>query len=230
MNTPGATRTAPPAGHGPTAPPPNRPERDTPGEAGPPSGRRPIGWGLALIGAGALWLLALTGVAIPWELVLPVAMIGVGALLLLGGRLVTHSGLIGLGVVLSVLALAMTVTPGAVAISAGDRNHVVTDLADLESDYRLGAGTMVIDLRNLELPVGTTEVDAGVGMGELVVLVPRQLAVEGDSRVGMGDIVAFGTSRGGIAPTLTFEEPGSDGARTLVLDLRVGLGSIEVAR
>jgi hypothetical protein len=191
---------------------------------------RPIGWGLALIGAGVLWLLALAGVDIPWAIVLPALVIGVGVLLLVGGRVIGRSGLIGVGIVLSVLALSVSVTPTAVPVSAGDRVHTVTDPGDLESDYQLGAGSLVIDLRELELPAGTTQITAGVGMGELIVHVPARTAVEGEGRVAMGEVVAFDTTRGGIAPTLTFTESADGSDRILVLDLRVGLGSIEVDR
>jgi hypothetical protein len=185
---------------------------------------------VALIGAGVLWLLALAGVDIPWGIVLPAALIGVGVLLLVGGRMVSRSGLIGLGIALSVLALALSVTPTAVPVDAGDRTYAVTDVGELESNYQLGAGSLVIDLRDLELPVGTTELTAGVGMGELIVLVPDGTVVEGEGRVAMGEVVAFDTSRGGIAPTLTFTEAPDGSDRVLVLDLRVGLGSIEVDR
>jgi hypothetical protein len=129
-----------------------------------------------------------------------------------------------------VLALVFPVVPGTASISAGDRTHVVTDVGDLASDYRLGAGTLTVDLRDLELPDGTTDVTASVGMGELVVRVPPGVAIDGEARVGMGEVAAFDTSRGGVAPTLTLRRPGDTSDDVLVLELRVGLGSIEVTR
>jgi hypothetical protein len=56
-----------------------------------------VGWALALIGAGVLRLLHLAGVAIVWELVLPVAVVVIGVVLLAGGRRVERSGLSGWG-------------------------------------------------------------------------------------------------------------------------------------
>lgn len=182
-----------------------------------------------MIAAGTLWLLSLAGVPILWELVLPVALVVIGILLLAGGR-IARSGLIGLGVVVTVVALAVSVTPAGVPVSAGDRTHTVTDVADLESHYRLGAGSLTVDLRDVELPEGTTELTAEVGMGELIVRVPPAVTVEGEGRVAMGEVLAFEDTRGGIAPTLTFTEPGHETGRVLILDLQVGLGSIEVDR
>lgn len=241
MTTPGPTHTdrpitsaSPPPPVGPaTTGGPTTPRGPAPA-GGPddrrPPGARPIGWGLALIGAGVVWLLALAGVSIPWELVLPVALLVIGVLLLAGGRWMAHSGLIGLGVVLAVFALVSPVAPGPASVSAGDRTHTVTDVSDLESDYRLGAGTLTIDLTDLDLPPGTTALTASVGMGELVVRVPPDVTVEGEARVGMGDVVAFDASRGGIAPTLDLRRPGASADDVLELELRVGLGSIEVVR
>ena len=230
MTTSGQTRTGLPPATRPPASPPRSAASDAPGAPDPPRAPRSLGWGLALIGAGVLWILALTGVSVPWEIVLPVLVIGVGVVLLVAGRAVSRSGMIGLGIALSVLALAVSVTPTAVPVSAGDRTHSVTDIADLESNYQLGAGSLVLDLRDLELPDGTTELTAGVGMGELVVRVPAGAVVRGEGRVAMGEVVAFDGSRGGIAPTLTFAESADGSDRILVLDLRVGLGSIEVDR
>jgi hypothetical protein len=138
-----------------------------------------------------LWLLSLTGVTIAREIVLALAMIAIGVLLLAGGRLIARSGLIGLGVVTGVLALALSVTPESMLFSAGDRTHTVTDIADLDANYRLGAGSLTIDLRGLELPAGTTEVTAGVSMGELIIHVPPEATVEGEGRAAPGEVVTL---------------------------------------
>jgi predicted membrane protein len=214
-------------------PPPPPPEDRAPEE--PPAARphpvtRPIGWALALIGAGILWLLTLAGIQIDWELVLPITIITVGLALLVGGRRVARSGLIGLGIVLTAIALIVSVTPMQVSLSAGDRSHTVTDIAELESSYRLGAGTLTLDLRDLELPAGTTELDASVSMGELVVRVPDDVAVTGTGNTLAGEVVAFGRTTAGLAPRRTLDELGVDDGPVLDLQLRTGLGRIEVTR
>jgi hypothetical protein len=189
--------------------------------------RRPVWWGLAMIAAGILWLLSLAGVPIRWELVLPSALIVVGVLVLARPRS-DAGGLTGLGIVLLVLTLFTAVLPGAASVSAGDRLHVVADVGDLDEDYSLGAGTLVLDLGDLEL-TEAAEVSAQVGMGELVVVVPDDVRLEGTARVGLGEVEAFGEATGGVAPTVELGE-GDAEATVLTLDLQVGLGQIEVRR
>ncbi len=222
-------RTGPPAG-GPTPPPPD--DRSAAEPAGVPPGpaTRPIGWAVALIGAGVLWLLHLVGVTIAWGLVLPMVIIGIGLVLLAGGRRVAHSGLIGLGVVLMVIALILPMSPVVPSVTAGDQTHTVTDLTELEAAYRLGAGTLTIDLRDLELPAGTTELAATVSMGELVVLVADDVTVTGTGQAVAGEVVSFGRTTAGFAPRRALTEAGVTDGPVLDLELRTFFGRIEVTR
>jgi phage shock protein PspC (stress-responsive transcriptional regulator) len=55
----------------------------------------------------------------------------------------------------------------------GDRTVAVTSTENLHSDYRLGIGSLELDLGALQLPVGETHVDASVDVGELRVIVPQ---------------------------------------------------------
>lgn len=224
-------RLEPPSGGPP--PPPSPPDDGVPAE--PPGGQspptaRPLGLGLALIGAGIVWLLHLVGVQMDWQLVLPVAMIAIGLVLLVGGRHVARGGLIGLGIVLTLVALVMSVTPMPFSVTAGDRTHTITDAGQLESSYRLGAGTLTLDLRDLELPPGTTELDASVSMGELIVRVPEDVTVTGSGHMIAGEVVGFGRTIAGVAPRRVLDEPGVEDGPVLDLQLRTGLGRIEVTR
>jgi hypothetical protein len=191
--------------------------------------RRQVGLAFALITIGVVWLLALAGVSLPWELLVPGALIVTGVLVLLSSRWRGGNGLVGFGIALAIFALVVAV-PTPAALSAGDRTIAVTDVADLEDRYGLGAGTMTLDLRGLELPSGTTEVEAGVNLGELVVVVPPDATVTGEGRVFLGEIEHFDRTSGGVAPRAEFAEPGDDADRILDLRLRVGLGQIEVRR
>jgi len=221
-------RTGPPVGG---SPPPTPGPTPQPGPPTDPDRRTgPIGWALALIGAGVLWLLHLAGVAIPWELVLPIGIIAIGVALLIGGRHVARSGLLGLGIVLTAIAIVVALTPMSLSFSAGDRNYTVSDVADLEPSYSLGAGTMTLDLRDLELPPGKTELSASVSMGELVVRVPEDVTVTGTGHTVAGEVVSFGRTAAGIAPRRALDELGGEDAPILELELRTGLGRIEVTR
>lgn len=223
-------RTEPPVGATPPAPPTeDRAPEETP-RAQPGPTARPIGLGLALIGAGVLWLLHLAGVLVNWQVVLPIAIIAIGLGLLIGGRHVARGGLIGLGIVLTVVALVVSVTPMQLSITAGDRTHTVTDLAELEPSYSLGAGTLTLDLRDLELPPGTTELGATVSMGELLVRVPDDVTVTGSGHTIAGEVVSFGRTTAGVAPRRALDETGVENGPVLDLELRTGLGRIEVTR
>ncbi len=231
-------------GAGPTAPttPPSpgepAPAQDVPGDHDPASSRRSgLAWGLALIAAGVLWLLWLSGVAIPWGLVLPLTLIAVGALVLARPR-AEGGGLIGLGIVVMILGLAQPGLPITSSFTAGERSHTITDVTDLDDTYALGAGSLVLDLRDLDLGPGPAdgpvELSARVTFGELIVRVPEHVRVRGAARVAFGEVAHFGRADGGVNPRAVFDEAATSGdARdddVLELDLRVAFGQIEVRR
>jgi hypothetical protein len=222
--------TRPPV-HGEEPPRPRPPEGHQPHGGEPPGGRGhgAVGWGVALIAAGVLWLLSLAGVSLDWEVLLPAALLATGVAVLVWPRSVA-SGLLGLGVALLVLTLFVAILPGATSVSAGDRIFTVADAAALADTYDLGAGNLVLDLGALELSEAT-EVTARVGMGELVVIVPEDVRLDGRARVGLGEVEVLGDATGGVAPRVDLGSVGSaPGAEVLTLDLQVGMGQIEVRR
>jgi phage shock protein PspC (stress-responsive transcriptional regulator) len=85
-------------------------------------------------------------------------------------------------VVITLVALIAVVVAAAAVFAAvfnvhvgrgiGDRNYAVTNVQNLQSDYRLGIGTLDLDLSALQLPVGETHLDASVDVGDLHVIVP----------------------------------------------------------
>ncbi len=213
------------------ASPPGSTSGSTSDPKGPPTWRdRSTGWGLGLVAVGIVWLLALAGVPIDWEVLLPGALVVIGVLVLVGLPRGIGEGLVGIGVVVAVIAALTTITPPTTVVGVGDRTHTVTSVADLESDYGLGLGSLTVDLRAVDLPPGTTEVDVGLILGEVIVRVPRDVTVRGVGRAFMGDVSAVGTSSGGIAPRLAFDDSGGQPDRVLELDVRVGLGRVEVSR
>ena len=209
------------------APPPPPPEAAEP--AGPPRPSRPLGFALVLIAAGVLWLLSELGPSVPWEFVLPAGILTIGVLILTVGRNGRTDGLIGLGILLSVIAVAGSVVAVPVPFSAGDRTEQPQSVEELEPEYSLGAGELVLDLRDLDLREVRT-VRARIGLGDLLVRVPAGVSVTGNVRVGMGELVAFDEDRAGFAPELGLRQEGVPGSPTLDLDLSAGMGKIEVTR
>lgn len=212
----------------PTTSPPPAGER--PWDREPPP-HRPVAAGVVLVAVGALWLLHVLGVTIAWPVLLPMAVIAIGLAILVGGRSRVTAGLVPLGVVLAVLAGVVALLPGSTSLEAGDRDLVVADLAELEERYELGAGQLTLDLRELDLPAGTTTpLELRVGLGELVVRVPDDVTVTVDGRVTAGELVAFDTRVDGVGPRRQLTVDGAPGAGTLAIEASVGLGTLEVSR
>ena len=110
----------------------------------------------------------------------------------------------------------------------GDRSEQPTSPAQLR-EYELGVGNFELDLRQLQLPPGTTTVEVRVGIGELAVEVPQGVSVQVVASSGLGEVQVFGDQDSGIASRIdASSEQGGD--RRLALDARVGLGQVRVER
>lgn len=192
--------------------------------------------GSLLVIAGAVLLLAQVGVlASPWPAIPALLLVAAGgAIALEGFRGVWHGGLVGLAVILTFITALSTTAANSWHMTAGgmgDRMHAPLEMTDLEEHYELGAGTLVVDLRQLTLPEGTTPLTADVGMGEIEVRVPDDVAVNVTADAGTGEIVLFGEQEGGLGLDRTYATPGYEAAgRKLQLELNVGMGRIEVTR
>lgn len=162
--------------------------------------------------------------------VLASALAVVGAGLLLGTVVGRSRGLIVLGVVLTVLAAVSSVADVPLRGGAGERRWAPTSAAVAERSYRLGAGNARLDLSAIDLAGRRTHIDASVGMGRLSVDVPDGVDLEIRAHTGFGDIDVLGDVDDGVDVTKRAEidEPFDEG--TLVLDLRVGMGQLEVRR
>lgn len=110
----------------------------------------------------------------------------------------------------------------------GERSIVVTQVESLRGDYRLGIGSLKLDLGAVQLPVGETHVDASVDVGELRVIVPAGvgLRMHGTAELGEVDLPGPAYADGRNVESDLIEP----GARMLVLDAHAGLGSVKVER
>jgi predicted membrane protein len=135
---------------------------------------------------------------------------------------------VALTAVLSVAVAANWDLGVPLAGGVGDRTERPATPADLVT-YELGAGDLLLDLRQLQVPPGTTAVEARVGVGELAVAVPGGVSVRVVASSGLGEVQALGEQESGVANRVdTTVEAGGD--RRLELDLRVGIGQVRVAR
>jgi hypothetical protein len=218
---------------------PAPPLQEEPVESPPP--RVPLGrvaLGLILLAVGLGWLLqSLDVIDVPWDALLPASLIAVGAVLVVGSRTGRHSGLIALGIVLTlVTALAAAVDVPLIG-GAGQREITPLTAADLEARYDLAVGQMVIDLSSLQLRSGDrVELEARVGLGELVVELPENIPIEANARASVGEVDVLGQQASGFGPEREFGTcrvgrplPGGP-PPCVVLNLSVGMGEVRVSR
>ena len=106
----------------------------------------------------------------------------------------------------------------------GDRVYRPASIADVRDRYKLGLGTLKLDLSRLP----TTEelhVKAWVGFGDLRVIVPRDASVVVDSHAKLGDISVLANHDEGHNAHVI-----AGGGKKLFIDARIGAGEIDVTR
>jgi hypothetical protein len=194
---------------------------------GPAAATVLVGALLVLVGIG--WLLDAAGIGVPWRAILPAALIAVGLACVAGAFRGRQHALMAVGVAL-VVVLSLAVAADwdldlPLAAGVGDRTERPVTPADLR-EYELGVGNFVLDLRGLQVPAGTTAVEARVGIGELVVQLPQGVAVEVVASSGVGQVQVLGREENGLASRIETSAGGGD--RRLRLDARSGLGQVRV--
>src|SRR5689334_913750 len=68
----------------------------------------------------------------------------------------------------------------------GQRHYRPASVEELRSDYQLGAGELIVDARDVDLPAGTTDMNVDVGIGHAVIRVPQDACVSSDVKIGAG--------------------------------------------
>lgn len=187
---------------------------------------------LVLIGIGGFALLVVAAVVATG---LGYGLVAVGAIVLLGIALIAAS--FGSGARWLILpALALTIGVG-VATAAdlnlkggvGKRDYHPVSAAVIPADgYELGIGRLAIDLRDIDWGEDRVlDLDARVGVGQLVVAVPSGVCVEADAHAGAGDLVVAGQQVDGAGVDLRTGE-GARGTPRLRIDAEVDLGQITI--
>ena len=188
------------------------------------SGR--AGLGIVLLAAGVLWLLAATDIVdLSYRVAIGILLVVVGLAIALSR---SHRGplvLVGILVVLAGIP-ALFVDNDVWTEGVGDETVSPAQTADLVP-FEHGIGKLTVDLRAPGLELDDETVEASLGIGDLLVLVPADTDVRVDAHVGIGNIEALGGSEDGL--DVDFERiSGTSGAQELELELEVGIGSIRV--
>ncbi|RPA12281.1 PspC domain-containing protein [Gordonia sp. OPL2] len=133
------------------------------------------------------------------------------------------SGLVPLALALGVAVVATTAVghfDGLPAGGAGERVWKPISENDIESEYSLTVGKMVLDLRDVDLTRDRTVALHG-GIGEIQVLVGENMNVRADCDSTVGDYVCPAGLDGG--------RDGTEGP-VLTIDATTNIGHVEVAR
>lgn len=202
---------------------------EAPGE-GPGGIARRSALGVAvLIGLFGLFVAGAAAAALGSGAVAAIVVI-VAGLALVGGAIAGHAR----ALIFPALALALGV--GFVSAAGieldggvGERSFAPTSATDLAGAYELGAGELVVDLRDADLPPGDTPLAMDIGMGEATLIVPAKVCVATTASVGMGNVSAFGRDHGGV--DVEFEDlPSADPDKSrVVVNADVGFGEFRVA-
>jgi phage shock protein PspC (stress-responsive transcriptional regulator) len=108
-----------------------------------------------------------------------------------------------------------------------DRSVSPDSFAELEDTYVLDVGNLAIDLTDLPWDGETIELDTQVDAGNIEILLPPGVGLQGEASVDVGRVAAFGRESAGLgSPSLTFDNPGPEG--TVDLNAMVDVGNIEI--
>jgi phage shock protein PspC (stress-responsive transcriptional regulator) len=212
------TQTTAYADTGPPEPvPPGRPRR-----------RRivgPVAFGALLLWTGIAWL---TGIGAQDGLAVGLCLVGVGFVVsaFTGGS----KGLILPALLVGALLVAVTTVDVPLGSGIGERQWTVTSLRELDPSYELGVGDAVLDLRDLPLGDRSVDIDVKVGVGHLTVYVPETAAATVTSEVAVGESNVLGHDESGSSVKTQRDARGAAGAGHVHLDLRLGVGKVEVHR
>ena len=187
------------------------------------------------------------GLAILLVVVAGVGFVAVGVGAAVGGGAVIAGLVIAIGVALCVAAflggarwlvlpaLIVAIPLGFVAAAGvdvdggvGDRDYRPTSLAELRDGYQLGIGELRIDLREVDLPAGRTPLELGMGVGSVRVLVPEDVCVASEMRVGAGYARVFDRDSAGLDVDWRQIPSETAGAKRLVIDGHVGVGELQI--
>lgn len=181
--------------------------------------------GAILLGGGVLWLLSSAGVVeLSYQTWIGVLLVAIGlSIMLVPG----HHGLLALlGILVVLVGLPALVVDDVVTGGIGEATEAPAAVTQLER-YAHGIGKLTIDLTSPGLAGKNLDVEAGIGIGELLVLVPEGADVSVEAHVGIGNVDALGREESGVDVDLDEDIEGT-GEERVSLDLEAGIGDIRV--
>jgi phage shock protein PspC (stress-responsive transcriptional regulator) len=190
----------------------------------------PLALSVLLIGGGVVALLdAVDAVEVNVAVVLAGALAFAGVVLIVSAFAGRARGLIAVGILLGIAAVATSALAVPLHGGWGDRAYHPTARSELEPEYRMSGGNLQLDLRDVPLENRTTRVAVTMGFGHMEIDVPTDVRVVVHARASAGSIDLFGHQDDGLHVDTTRVADGTQPG-VLRLELRVGAGRIEVRR
>ena len=188
--------------------------------------------GLLLVGVGAVWLLAALDIQTPrWDVVLSVALIGVGGALVITAGRAGSGGLIILGLLMTVVLSGLSAVNLRVDNAFSERAVRPTSLAALQREYSHAFGSFTLDLTAIEIPEGTTRIRVANSFGETTVRLPARAAVKVDASTVFGEARVLGKTFSGVGTNQSEQTPDYERAtHRLDIEVNTAFGSTEVRR
>jgi phage shock protein PspC (stress-responsive transcriptional regulator)/predicted membrane protein len=110
----------------------------------------------------------------------------------------------------------------------GDRQYRPTSATDLRDHYQLGIGKLEIDLRDVTLPAGDRPLRVDLGVGDAELIVPDDVCVALDSRVGAGYVRVFDRDSSGLDVDWDTKPDAGRKVPRLVVNADVGMGALQI--
>src|SRR6188474_2144248 len=129
-----------------------------------------------------------------------------------------------LAIAIGVFVAVFDVHPGR---GIGDENYIVTSPLALQDEYRVGIGTLDVDLSRMQFPLGVTHLETSVDVGDLHVILPPGVALRGYAEARAGHVNMLGREDDGWNADVDLS---GTGPRVLDLVAHVGAGSVRVER
>ena len=206
------------------------PREPSPAKHRPPSIFAPA-MGVLLAAAGVLALVSAAGVDVRWDLALAVGAIATGVAVAAGAYFRRRTGgLVVVGVLLATLAVAVSAIDVELDGPIGDRVYRPVTSGDVHRNYDMSIGDLTVDLSRTALRAGETEIDANIGIGELTVIVPDDVAVDAEASASAGQVTLFGRREDGFDTRISEASIPPGATKTVHIDAHVGLGNVVVAR
>lgn len=186
--------------------------------------------GVMLLAMGVLAVLDnIPGIPIEPEprhyLALAVTVLGVG--LIVGAFAGRARWLILVGVVLIPTLLFSPVFEWNWSSDEFDLRTSPDTFLELEDEYAIEVGSLVVDLTDLPWNGETVEVTMSVDVGDLQIRVPHDVNLVGEATVDIGRVGMPGRESSGFDPGLQLNETDGD-LGTLIFDAHVDLGNIDI--